>query len=66
MSKSEVIKNLKAEIKQMNRVIDERIMRGLPYTSYARKHKLLRARLALIKQRSFLARSMRYVTAFML
>ncbi len=65
MSKSEVIHNLKSEIKRLNRSIDEKIVRGLAYSREARQHKLLRAQLSLIKRKSFLARSMRVVAAFM-
>jgi hypothetical protein len=65
MSKKEVIKDLKVEIKRLNRVIDEKIVRGVPYTVESHKHRLLRAQLSLIKRKSFLARSMRLVTMFL-
>jgi hypothetical protein len=65
MSKTEIIKNLKVEIKRLNRAIDTKIVRGVPYTVEAHKHKLLRAQLSLIRQKSFLARSMRLVSMFL-
>ena len=65
MSKSQVKNSLKREIHQVNRVIDEKIIRGLPYSKEARYHKILRARLSLIKRSNFIARSMRVATMFM-
>ncbi len=56
MSKSELKHNLKTEIKKVNKTIDQKILRGLPYIREARYHKLLRARLAVLRGSSFLAR----------
>ena len=66
MSKSELKTTLKAEINKVNKVIDKKIVRGLPYYREAHYHKTLLQRLSLIRRKSILARSMRYVTAFML
>ena len=66
MSKSELTSELKAEINKVNQIIDRKIVRGLPYTKEARYHKNLLQRLAVLRQKSLLARSMRYVGAFML
>jgi hypothetical protein len=61
MSKSELKSELKTEINKVNKVIDQKIVRGLPYTREARYHKNLLQRLSIIRQKSLLARSMRYV-----
>jgi hypothetical protein len=66
MSKSELKSELKAEINKVNHIIDQKIVRGLPYTKEAKYHKTLLQRLAIMRQKSLLARSMRYVGAFML
>lgn len=65
MTKSETIHNLKVEIKRLNRSIDAKIVQGLPYHLEARRHKLYRAQLSLIKRKSFVARSMRLVNMFL-
>ncbi len=65
MSKSEVIHNLKVEIKRLNRLIDEKIVSGEPYIQESRKHKLLRAQLSLLKRTSWLAKSMRFAAMFL-
>ncbi len=59
MSKSELTYTLKAEISKMNKMIDHKILRGLPYSKEAHYHKKLLNRLSIIRQKSFLARSMR-------
>jgi hypothetical protein len=64
MSKSELKHELKHEIKKVNKTIDEKIVKGLPYYREARQHKLLRARLSILKKTSWLAR-MKTVSAFM-
>jgi hypothetical protein len=45
MSKSELKYKLKSEISTINRVIDQKILRGLPYDREARYHKNLLKRL---------------------
>lgn len=66
MSKSELTYTLKAEINKVNKVIDKKIVRGLPYNREAHYHKTLLQRLSLIRRKSLLARSMRYVSAFVI
>jgi hypothetical protein len=66
MSKTELKYELQAEIDKVNHIIDKKIVRGLPYTREARYHKTLLQRLSIIRQKSFLARSMRYVGAFVI
>jgi len=64
MSKSELKYTLKSEITKVNKEIDRKIVRGLPYSREARYHKTLLQRLSIIRRKSFLARSMRFVVAF--
>ncbi len=64
MSKLELIHDIKAELKRVNKTIDHKITRGLPYTKEARYHKMLVARLSLMNRSRFLARSMRMVSTF--
>lgn len=59
MSKFEIRLTLKREIRKVNKLIDEKIIRGLPYTKEARYHKNLKARLALLEKTTWLGRSMR-------
>jgi hypothetical protein len=65
MSKLELIHDIKAELKRVNKTIDQKITRGLPYTKEARYHKMLVARLSLMNRSRFLARSMRMVSTFL-
>jgi hypothetical protein len=65
MSKFEIRYTLKREIKRVNKLIDQKILRGLPYTRESRLHKDLKARLGLLEKTTFLGRSMRFVSLFM-
>lgn len=65
MSKAEIATELQAEMKRINRIIDHKILRGLPYKKEARYHKLLRARLGVVRGTGFLAK-LKTVSAFML
>jgi hypothetical protein len=65
MSKYHIKNTLKSELGKVNKVIDKKILRGLPYTKEARYHKLLLARLSLLQKSNFLARSMRVATMFL-
>ncbi len=65
MSKTELKHELKLELKKVNKIIDYKIVRGLPYAREARAHKLLLARLAIINKTSWLARSMRVASFFL-
>lgn len=53
---------IKSEIVKINTVIDKKIVRGLPYTREAHYHKNLLQRLSIIRNKSLLARSMRYMS----
>lgn len=41
MSKYELIKSLRQEIRKINRIIDQRIIMGMPYVSESRRHRFL-------------------------
>jgi hypothetical protein len=66
MSKSTLKKEIQHEIVRINKVIDRKILKGLPYTREARHHKLLLARLSILNRTNWLARSMRVMASFML
>jgi hypothetical protein len=59
MSKSELRYTIKTEIEKINKEIDRKIVRGLPYTREARYHKNLLKRLDIVNRSSILARTMR-------
>jgi hypothetical protein len=65
MSKLELIHDIKNELKRVNKTIDQKINRGLPYGREARYHKMLVARLSVMSRSRFLARSMRTVSTFL-
>ncbi|MDB5238792.1 MAG: hypothetical protein JWO00_127 [Candidatus Parcubacteria bacterium] len=68
MSKHQIVKSLRSEVKKINYVIDQKIIQGVPYSREARRHKFLISQLnRLAPQRSsWLSRSMSFVTMFML
>ena len=68
MSKHEIIKSLKAEIKKINRVIDQKILMGAPYSVESRRHKFLTSQLRRLAPQggSWFGRSMSFVSLFML
>ncbi len=68
MSKHQIVKSLRAEIKKINYVIDQKIIQGLPYSREARRHKFLISQLNRLAppSQNWLFRSMSYVTMFML
>ena len=41
MSKEKLVKTLSSEIKEINEVIDMKVIRGLSYRTEAKRHKLL-------------------------
>lgn len=45
MSKYEIVRSLKREIKKINYIIDQRIIAGVPYANEARRHKFLMSQL---------------------
>jgi len=67
MSKHEIIKSLRQEIKKMNRVIDMKIIQGLPYYNESRRHKFLTLQLRRLSPSggNWFGRSMSFVSMFM-
>lgn len=67
MSKHQIIRSLRSEIRKINRVIDQKIIMGVPYTLESRRHKFLISQLnRLAPQRpSIFARSMSFASMFM-
>lgn len=59
MSKSELRYTIKSEIEKVNKEIDRKIVRGLPYAKEAHYHKMLLKRLDIVNRKSLLARTMR-------
>ena len=68
MSKHEIIKSLKQEVRKVNRIIDHRIIQGLPYYTESRRHKFLMAQLNRLspKRESWFGRSLSFANLFML
>jgi hypothetical protein len=71
MSKNILEKNIKAELKQVNDVIDVKIIRGLPYRREALRHRFLLYRLGDLHRMSrfhsnWLQRSVNVVATFLL
>lgn len=65
MNKSQLRNELKRELKELNKIIDYKIVKGIPYTREAHKHKILLSRLAILTESSMIARSMRLVSMMM-
>lgn len=67
MSKYEIVKSLKYEIKKINYVIDQKIIQGMPYYREARRHKFLISQLSRLAppKVSWFGRSMSFVSLFM-
>ena len=64
MSKTELKYNIEAEIKRINRIIDHKILRGLPYSRESFYHKTLVARLSRMRLSGFLGRSLKQSLKF--
>jgi len=67
MSKHEIIKSLKQEIRKVNRTIDQRIIQDLPYYAESRRHKFLMSQLNRLspKRGSWFGRSLSFASIFM-
>ena len=67
MSKHQIIKSLKHEIRKVNRIIDHKIIQGLPYYNESRRHKFLMSQLDRLapKRQSWFGRSLSFVSMFM-
>ena len=68
MSKHQIVKSLRSEIKKINYIIDQKIINGVPYWREARRHKFLISQMNRLNPPSsgWLFRSMSFVTMFML
>jgi hypothetical protein len=71
MSKNILEKNIKVELKQINDVIDMKIIRGLPYRREALRHRFLLYRLGDLHRMSrfhsnWLQRSVNVIATFLL
>lgn len=68
MSKYEIVKSLKSEIKKINRIIDQKILMGAPYSLESRRHKFLTSQLNRLAPQGagWLSRSMTFVSMFVL
>ncbi len=53
MSKHQIVRELRHEIKKINKEIDIRIIRGIPYSDKARRHKFLVSQLKRLQPTSF-------------
>lgn len=68
MSTHNVEKILREELESLNRVIDKKILKGVPYNKEAREHKYLLARLIQMQKRtkvSFLSKFALVPTLFL-
>jgi hypothetical protein len=68
MSKHEIVRSLKSEIKKVNRIIDQKILMGAPYSLESRRHKFLTSQLKHLAPQGagFFGRSLSFVSMFML
>ncbi len=67
MSKHQIVKSLRSEIKKINYVIDQKIIQGAPYSREARRHKFLISQLNRLTPQStnWFSRSMSFAAMFM-
>lgn len=56
MSQKQYLKLVERELQKVNKVIDQKIMRGEEYTKEARNHKLLLRKIRFHERRSFFRR----------
>lgn len=67
MSKNEIIRSLRYEIRKLNRIIDHKIIMGLSYGTESRRHKFLVAQLDRLTPRriSWFERSLSFASMFL-
>ncbi|MFA6432297.1 MAG: hypothetical protein WCV82_00555 [Candidatus Paceibacterota bacterium] len=67
MSKYEIARSLRKEIRRINRVIDMKIIQGLPYYNESRRHRFLTSQLKhLVPERlGWFSRPMSFASLFM-
>ena len=66
MSKYQIVRELRREIKALNRKIDLHIIHGMPYRELARRHKLMVLQLKNLLPRRSLLGSLSLASMFML
>jgi hypothetical protein len=67
MSKHDIVKSLRHEIRKINAVIDQKIIQGLPYHIESRRHKFLMSQMNRIapKRSAWFGKSLSFVSMFM-
>ncbi len=66
MSKNQAVRTIKAELHKLNREIDWKIIKGIPYRSESLRHKFLTAQLArLTPKKSWFGMSLKFASMFM-
>jgi len=67
MSKNQIIRSLRKEIRRLNLIIDVKIIKGQSYYNESRRHKLLMAQLDRLAPQGhgWFSRSMSYISMFM-
>ncbi len=67
MSKYEIVKSLKHEIRKINYVIDQKIIQGMPYYRESRRHRFLTSQLSRLAppKVSWFGRSLSFMAMFM-
>ena len=62
MSKTKTVKAIKSELEKINTVIDQKIIRGVPYNREALRHKTLLAQLSRLSNSGWFSKAF---TAFL-
>ena len=62
MGKISLLHAIRSEVLRLNKIIDRKIVSGLPYSREARKHKELVAKVDRLVRRDWFARSLRFMT----
>lgn len=67
MSKHQIVRSLRSEIKKLNYLIDQKIIAGMPYYRESRRHKFLVSQMNHLTPQgtNWFARSMTFASLFM-
>ena len=67
MSKHQIVRSLRQEIRRINYIIDQKIIKGISYYSEARKHKFLVSQLNRIspQKSGIFGRALSFMSVFM-
>ncbi len=67
MSKHQIIRSLRQEIKKINYTIDRKIINGMPYSQDARRHKFLVSQLSRLAppRMNWFSRAMSFASVFL-